>query len=115
MPNGAALVLPALLGQGEGTASGQPARLRVLPCCGMPIVTLLALASAWHPHPRADDILVVSVGEQPATFGTPGVEENCFFMKASGGIRRGAGLWGRLKRGAREWPAGVAAGRGMEE
>jgi NADH:ubiquinone reductase (non-electrogenic) len=27
------------------------------------------------------DILVVSVGEQPATFGTPGVEENCFFMK----------------------------------
>ncbi|KAI7841841.1 hypothetical protein COHA_004370 [Chlorella ohadii] len=28
-----------------------------------------------------DDILIVSVGEQPATFGTPGVAENCFFMK----------------------------------
>ncbi|KAI3438808.1 hypothetical protein D9Q98_001225 [Chlorella vulgaris] len=27
------------------------------------------------------DILVVSVGEQSATFGTPGVRENCFFMK----------------------------------
>ncbi|EFN57549.1 hypothetical protein CHLNCDRAFT_143182 [Chlorella variabilis] len=27
------------------------------------------------------DVLVVSVGEQPATFGTPGVEEHCFFMK----------------------------------
>lgn len=30
------------------------------------------------------DILVVSVGEQSATFGTPGVRENCFFMKVSG-------------------------------
>ncbi|KAL4421095.1 hypothetical protein ABPG77_009622 [Micractinium sp. CCAP 211/92] len=29
----------------------------------------------------AYDILVVAVGEQPATFGTPGVEEHCFFMK----------------------------------
>jgi len=27
------------------------------------------------------DILVVAVGEQPATFGVPGVRENCFFMK----------------------------------
>lgn len=27
------------------------------------------------------DIMVVSVGEKPATFGTPGVEEHCFFMK----------------------------------
>jgi NADH:ubiquinone reductase (non-electrogenic) len=27
------------------------------------------------------DILVVAIGEQPATFGTPGVAENCFFMK----------------------------------
>jgi hypothetical protein len=27
------------------------------------------------------DILVVAVGEQPGTFGTPGVEEHCFFMK----------------------------------
>lgn len=27
------------------------------------------------------DILVVSIGERPATFGTPGVEEHCFFMK----------------------------------
>lgn len=29
----------------------------------------------------AYDILVVAVGEQPATFNTPGVEEHCFFMK----------------------------------
>ena len=34
-----------------------------------------------------DDILVVSVGEQPATFGTPGVEENCYFMKEVRRIR----------------------------
>ena len=27
------------------------------------------------------DVLVVSVGERPATFGTPGVEEHCFFLK----------------------------------
>jgi NADH:ubiquinone reductase (non-electrogenic) len=27
------------------------------------------------------DILVVAVGEQPATFGIPGVEEHCYFMK----------------------------------
>lgn len=27
------------------------------------------------------DILVVSVGEQPASFGVPGVTEHCFFMK----------------------------------
>ena len=30
------------------------------------------------------DILIVAVGEQPATFGTPGVEENCYFMKEVG-------------------------------
>lgn len=30
----------------------------------------------------ADDILVVAVGEQPATFGVKGVEEHCYFMKA---------------------------------
>lgn len=29
------------------------------------------------------DVLVVSIGERPATFGTPGVAEHCFFMKAS--------------------------------
>lgn len=27
------------------------------------------------------DVLVVSVGERPASFGVPGVEEHCFFMK----------------------------------
>ena len=27
------------------------------------------------------DYLVLGVGEMPATFGTPGVRENCFFMK----------------------------------
>ena len=27
------------------------------------------------------DVLVVAVGEQPATFGVPGVAEHCFFMK----------------------------------
>jgi NADH:ubiquinone reductase (non-electrogenic) len=30
------------------------------------------------------DICVVAVGEKPATFGTPGVEEHCFFMKEVG-------------------------------
>ena len=42
-----------------------------------------ALAHVRSSHlmwPHAD-ILVVAVGEQPATFGTPGVKENCFFMK----------------------------------
>ncbi|KAL6764238.1 hypothetical protein V8C86DRAFT_2478241 [Haematococcus lacustris] len=29
----------------------------------------------------AYDVLVVAVGEVPATFGVPGVRENCFFMK----------------------------------
>jgi NADH:ubiquinone reductase (non-electrogenic) len=27
------------------------------------------------------DTLVVAVGEQPASFGVPGVREHCFFMK----------------------------------
>lgn len=27
------------------------------------------------------DILVVAVGEEPATFNVPGVAEHCFFMK----------------------------------
>ena len=27
------------------------------------------------------DMLVVSVGERPATFGVPGVREHCYFMK----------------------------------
>ena len=27
------------------------------------------------------DILVVAVGEEPATFGVPGVSDYCFFMK----------------------------------
>lgn len=27
------------------------------------------------------EYLVLGVGEMPATFGTPGVRENCFFMK----------------------------------
>jgi NADH:ubiquinone reductase (non-electrogenic) len=35
------------------------------------------------------DYLVVSVGEQPATFGVPGVQEHTFFMKeASPSVRR---------------------------
>ncbi|BDA51498.1 Internal alternative NAD(P)H-ubiquinone oxidoreductase A1 [Coccomyxa sp. Obi] len=29
------------------------------------------------------DLLIMAVGEQTATFGVPGVEEHCFFMKAS--------------------------------
>lgn len=29
------------------------------------------------------DLLIVAVGEQPATFGVPGVEEHCYFLKAS--------------------------------
>ena len=29
------------------------------------------------------DLLVVAVGERPATFGVAGVEEHCYFMKAS--------------------------------
>ena len=47
-----------------------------LTCCLLPAISIVA-----------DDILVVSVGEQPATFGTPGVEENCFFMKEVRRIR----------------------------
>lgn len=40
----------------------------------------------------AYDILVVAVGEQPATFNTPGVEEHCFFMKASRGAAAALGV-----------------------
>ena len=29
------------------------------------------------------DLAVVAVGELPATFGVPGVEQHCYFMKAS--------------------------------
>ena len=36
------------------------------------------------PSSNADDILVVAVGEQPATFGVKGVEEHCYFMKEVG-------------------------------
>lgn len=32
------------------------------------------------------DTLVMAIGEQPATFGVPGVREHCFFMKV-GGVR----------------------------
>ncbi len=27
------------------------------------------------------DTLVMAIGEQPATFGVPGVQEHCFYMK----------------------------------
>lgn len=30
------------------------------------------------------DTLVMAIGEQPATFGVPGVQEHCFYMKAWG-------------------------------
>ena len=39
---------------------------------------------AQRPVPRSQvpyDLLVVAVGEQPATFGVPGVSEHCYFMK----------------------------------
>ena len=29
------------------------------------------------------DLLIMAVGEKTATFGVPGVEDHCFFMKAS--------------------------------
>ena len=33
-------------------------------------------------HPQIEyDVLVCSVGERPGTFGVPGVEQFCFFMK----------------------------------
>jgi hypothetical protein len=35
---------------------------------------------AWLPQVQYDT-LVVAVGEQPASFGVPGVHEHCFFMK----------------------------------
>ena len=37
---------------------------------------------AWRQVPY--DVLVVSVGERPATFGVPGVREHCYFMKEVG-------------------------------
>ena len=58
------------------------------------------------------ELLVVAVGERPATFGVKGVEEHCYFMKAR---RRwvgagGGGRWGPGPLGAAGGLVGAACG-----
>ena len=57
------------------------------------------------------DVLVVSIGERPATFGTPGVAEHCFFMKASAPACFGWRAW-KLCAGGIFWGGDEWAGRG---
>ena len=40
-----------------------------------------------HEFEVPSDLLVVAVGSQTATFGIPGVQENCFFIKTMSDAR----------------------------
>ena len=61
-------------------------KLKLTRCCSCPPARLLSL-----PVPSARqfevpyDVLVAAQGEQPATFGVPGVDKYCYFMKEVGG------------------------------
>lgn len=49
------------------------------------------------------DTLVMAIGEQPATFGVPGVQEHCFFMKVCGSRKRRRSTWMVFIEGVAVW------------